>query len=464
MFAQIDVQDNFLVLKNYFVYRKKEFGFDIDLFKRSSMYFQDNFNELQEKKYINLIKQEYEHIIELTEDSINDFIKYCHNQKISISIDNVISLNYLAKQFTVNNLIKITDKIILDHKSELALQLISFYNDIDDSNKEDIISENFFEYINKDQIFLLQIPTLHRILKKNLQIFEKEDQNSNKEKLIEFLFQCLSKFGRRASVLFGEINFEKIDIKYLNRLLTEFSDIFDFHFLNMTFLKKNFEIQNETIKYIEIQKKLLNDQKLLNEENDKIKIQISHIQKVMNDYEQMKNENKDVHKQLTEIQKEIDKTKNENQAINEKLNDLSNENQKLKNEIKNLDSKLADLTNENQKLRSQNGSFDIKIDNIINENHSYKNEIQTLRNEIQTLKMNLRSVSNDNHTLINENQEIKRNIGKIDINTQSSITKINNALSNGRYALNIQYDKLKPFDGIINYFTQRKGLLFSLLS
>lgn len=91
------------------------------------------------------------------------------------------------------------------------------------------------------------------------------------------MFQCLSKFGRRASVLFGEINFEKIEIKYLNRMLTEFPDIFDFHFLNMTFLKKNFEIQNETIKYLEIQKKLLNDQKLLNEENDKIKIQIRHI-------------------------------------------------------------------------------------------------------------------------------------------------------------------------------------------
>lgn len=170
----------------------------------------------------------------------------------------------------------------------------------------------------------------------------------------------------------------------------------------------------------------------------------------MNDYEQMKNENKDVHKQMTEIQKEIDKTKNESQAINEKLNDLSNENQKLKNEIKNLDSKIADLTNENQKLRSQNGSFNIKIDNILNENHSYENEIQTL-------ELNLRSVSNENQTLINDNQEIKRNIEKIDINTQSSITKINNALSNGKYAISIQYDKLKPFDGIINYFTQRKG-------
>lgn len=46
-----------------------------------------------------------------------------------------------------------------------------------------------------------------------------ENENSPKSQIIDFLFKCLDKFGREASILFSFVDFRKENTEYLNRLL-----------------------------------------------------------------------------------------------------------------------------------------------------------------------------------------------------------------------------------------------------
>lgn len=94
---------------------------------------------------------------------------------------------------------------------------------------EEIIVSNFFEFINNTQLLDLPIPVLYRILhhpKLNLNKLNEEKQNQ----IYEFLFKCLDKFKKDGSVLFSNLNLDinhtKFDI--LNRLIKDYSDIFDF--------------------------------------------------------------------------------------------------------------------------------------------------------------------------------------------------------------------------------------------
>ena len=48
--------------------------------------------------------------------------------------------------------------------------------------------------------------------------------------IIDFLFKCLDKYGRIASVLFGFVDFSDTRRDYLKRLLNGYSSIFDFKF------------------------------------------------------------------------------------------------------------------------------------------------------------------------------------------------------------------------------------------
>ena len=66
---------------------------------------------------------------------------------------------------------------------------------------------------------------------------------------MEFLFKCLKKFGRPASVLFEKVKFGNENSEYLRTLLSdEYSSIFDFHFINSEYLKTFYDIQNDIIK------------------------------------------------------------------------------------------------------------------------------------------------------------------------------------------------------------------------
>lgn len=66
-------------MKN-FIYKGKTFPFDFDIFKQNSKYFFQNRKILKNVKNINLLNEEEEKIINLSDESIQAFINCCQNQ------------------------------------------------------------------------------------------------------------------------------------------------------------------------------------------------------------------------------------------------------------------------------------------------------------------------------------------------------------------------------------------------
>ena len=69
----------------------------------------------------------------------------------------------------------------------------------------------------------LNIPIIYRIIHQYLNVDHAEEED--KEKVIEFLFNCLDKYGREASILFDGIDLihEKKGYDYLNRMINNYS-------------------------------------------------------------------------------------------------------------------------------------------------------------------------------------------------------------------------------------------------
>lgn len=71
-------------MKN-FIYKGKTFPFDFDIFKQNSKYFFQNRKILKNVKNINLLNEEEEKIINLSDESIQAFINCCQNQMCQIN-------------------------------------------------------------------------------------------------------------------------------------------------------------------------------------------------------------------------------------------------------------------------------------------------------------------------------------------------------------------------------------------
>ena len=63
--------------------------------------------------------------------------------------------------------------------------------------------------------------------------------------IINFLLKCLTKYGKRASVLFENVDFTKEDPSYLRKLLNDYGEIFDFNFIKALNHKTMYKIQSE---------------------------------------------------------------------------------------------------------------------------------------------------------------------------------------------------------------------------
>lgn len=142
-------------------------------------------------------------------------------------------MKYLADLYEIFDLIESTNQYITKHHSELAIEILcqnEFNKNLNTSTYEDIISEHFHDYIEDERIFNLKISTIYRILKKYQEKngSEKVSSNENNNSFIVFLFKCLDKYGREASVLFSCIDLKEMGSEYLNLLINKYSKIFDF--------------------------------------------------------------------------------------------------------------------------------------------------------------------------------------------------------------------------------------------
>lgn len=232
---------------HYFIYLNKKYPIKIGLFRNSSEIFAQNQIDINENRFIKLIDDELTETFNLSEDSIQNFIKYIHHQDTILNNDNLIGINYLAEEYKVRSLIEATEKYINDHHDILIpIFLINQNNSsFDTITFENILSENLDQYINDERLLNFKIPILYRVFEKYSK--SKKYQNGLSQNAIEFLFKCLDKYKREASVLFTFVGIEKIQSKYLKRLLTQYSEVFDFHFIYSMLAKSLYEIQNEMI-------------------------------------------------------------------------------------------------------------------------------------------------------------------------------------------------------------------------
>ena len=114
--------------KKYFIYRDKEYPVDFDLLKKNSDYFFKFQNEFTNTTNINLIDKEEENDLKFSEDCIRVFISCCHNEECMISKSSVIGLQYLARKYEFQALLKATSKIISEHWTDLLFSSLLFKN------------------------------------------------------------------------------------------------------------------------------------------------------------------------------------------------------------------------------------------------------------------------------------------------------------------------------------------------
>lgn len=149
-------------------------------------------------------------------------------------------------------------------------------------------------------------------------------------------------------MLFSDIDFGNARLKYVNRLLNEYSESFDFHFINSSLLKTIYDTQKELLrkeeKYQLEQAKtieLINSQKTtymqkLNEQKDEFDRQIrelnNEITKLRNDFDQLKSEHTKLQNENTENQKIINELNSFKKEITQKKKQEEEEKKKLLNQ------------------------------------------------------------------------------------------------------------------------------------
>lgn len=328
---------------NYFVYKNKNYPIKFDFFKHSSNYFLTNKQKLKHMEYIQLVDEETMRNTDFQSEWIETFINFVQCEKVLLTDSNVLCLDYLSNLYEVEALKVITKEYISTNQKNLALDIIlQHQNDskFDISSYEDIISSNINEFIEKDELIKINIPIFHRILKK----LRKKNQQLNDElfeKIFGFLLKCLDKIGRSASILFSEIEIIRESYKYFNRLMSDYSNVFDFSFLN----KNDF----------------LNIYKLNKKQEEEYQETIADMQKneVKNhqDIEKLENENKENLKRIQQYEVDEKLHEQKENSLQKEILIYRKENEDQKSKIDQQKERINELTQEIEKLKNKNSQL-----------------------------------------------------------------------------------------------------------
>ena len=159
----------------YFVYSNQQFSFDLALFEHSSIVIKQMHDKIVANKKIPLISDKEK--VNLSKESINEFIKCCHFQNFNINNENVNSLQYLAKKYKVSFLEKQTEKFISNNQDNFV------FNDIQNfsKEKETIVTNKLEKYINNDSLYDISIQSISNIINNYMQLLKKDSKNDNEE-------------------------------------------------------------------------------------------------------------------------------------------------------------------------------------------------------------------------------------------------------------------------------------------
>ena len=368
-----------------FVYNRKKYPIDFSLIQNNSNYFYNN-----RMKYINSEDIELDETIELTDDAIQSFINCCHIEPFQITNSNLFSLNYLSCKYEVPELTKYTQNYISSHDKSLVFQSLDFKKKfdpnksypnlnldsiLDTSKEEEIISDNFDGYFNDDRLLSLSIPVIDRIIKKRLKNIQGNQDSDKMTQITDFLFKCLDHFNIDASILFLNVDFDSQPSELVVKLITKYSDKFDFSMINSKSLVK-------TTSQL-----------------------ISEVSKLKFDYNSKLAElNQIIEKQRNGIQNFMD-AKN---AVEAELKRITQENVDLKNQqnerFEALENQIRDLVtgkNEmNGRLNQQNGRFE-SLERQIRDLITGKNEMNGRLNQQEQKQQTLSNMI-DNINTMNE--------------------------------------------------------------
>lgn len=148
-------------------------------------------------------------------------------------------------------------------------------------------------------------------------------------------YLSLDKYGREASVLFSNIDFGGIKLNFLNLLLTKYSKVFDFNFINSAICKTLYEQQSDLLRReIESQKRQEEFQRQINFELESVRAGFAKELSLQNQKEEesmlkMKEEMKRIKDELeqklllqrSEYEKEIEILKDEMKEQKTETND-----------------------------------------------------------------------------------------------------------------------------------------------
>ena len=187
---------------------------------------------------------------------------------------------------------------------------------------EEIISANLLKFIDDERLLSLPIPVLYRILN-GRQLNINELNETEQTQVIEFIFKCLDKNGREASVLFTIIDFERAPIDIMHRLLYQYSDVFDFNLTSKPLYRTALELLSERNKMtLEVNKLSKNQSSEINE----LKSQISNLSNIV---KSQQNENNNLTSEISTLKKSIEIQKeefgNKIAELEKRINQITNQ-------------------------------------------------------------------------------------------------------------------------------------------
>ena len=354
---------------NFFIYKEKLFPFNIVVFNCFSQYFTSNQIQVEPNSTIKLL-EDTEDTINLSEESINDFINYCQNQQIKLNRSNAPALRKLSKKYIVPSLLEATEQFITSHRHDLVVEYLNMKtsdNSFDTSDYEDMISKNMLEYIKDENLPSLPIPVLHRIVSQYVKKNRSEHQNFNDKnhtaqppEFIEFLMKCIDRRGREASVLFDQVDICDNARGVIDRLLKETPDKFDFHFINRNHMKTFYEVESELLGKEEImreeQLKMRNEQERIREENEQMKKEQSAL----------KRENEQMKQDQSALKRENERMKLEQKENLKRIDQIQSEFvrqfEKMRIEMKELKDKLIEQNKIIKELKTKNNEIQRKVE------------------------------------------------------------------------------------------------------
>lgn len=276
---------------HFFIYKDKQYPFNMVIFNLFSQYFNSN-RQIQSNSGIKLI-DDTDGDINIPDESINDFINYCQNKEINLTKINVPYIYKLAKKFIVPSLTKATEDFIASNKKEFVFEYLIMskdHNEFETNKYEEMISDDLIDYAKDGKLLTLPIPILHRIITKYQLKFHDNSNSEIPSEIIEFLFRCLDNFGKQSSVLFSNFDFGQMNGKVVSRLFKDYSEIFDFHFINSDLLKSIYQKGNELIKR---ESEMMTEMAAIKAENEILRKQIESTKNIaeiqtqtINDYKQ----------------------------------------------------------------------------------------------------------------------------------------------------------------------------------